>query len=92
MENKDKAKHIIEILRRYTSDAIVRYISANADVARAEMGHALWEKENKDEIGLCRNPYNIEAKKKQTDREQKEKSAREEILEYAITVFLDKIK
>ena len=93
MDNSEKAKHIIDIIRRYASDATVRYINASANMARAEMGHALWEKENKGEIGcFCRDPYNVKWEKEQMDRAQKEKSAREEVLEYAIDIFLDKIE
>lgn len=92
MENYEKAKHIVDIIRRYTEDAVARYIRAEADMARAEAGSELWEKEHKDEVGcFSRDPYNVEMARNLVDSTQKEKLTREEILAYTINVFLDKI-
>lgn len=92
MENAEKAKHIVEIIRRYTEDAVTEYIRAEANMARAEIGSELWEKEHKNEVGcFSQDPYNVEIARDRVDRTQKEKLAREEVLAYAINIFLNKI-
>lgn len=90
MDNKEKAKIIVNIVRIQVENATATYIRAEADLARAEMGSQLWGKEHKDEVGCfsC-DPYNVEAEKERVARALKERRAREEVLAYAIDVFLD---
>jgi hypothetical protein len=67
-------------------------VNAVAEEARCETGHDIWEKENKNELGFSRNPFNKEHAIKQVNRTREEKLAREEVLDYAIEVFLNKIE
>lgn len=93
MEDKEKAKIIVDIIRRQVDGATATYIRTEADLAKAEMGSQLWEKEHKDEMGCFdHNPYNVEVEREQVDRALKERRAKEEVFAYAMDVFLDKIE
>ena len=91
MEKSDKAKIIVEELRRKLERGICDYISARAEQAKAQVGSEFWEEKNSDMMGFGRNPYNTELAAKNVERTLKEKRARQEVLDYAIDVFLSKI-
>ena len=89
MENNVKAKLIVDIIRRFAVSATTEYINAKAEMARTQMGHDLWEKEPRNELGW--SPYKVEIAEKMVELKLKEKIAREKVLAYAIDVFLEKI-
>lgn len=89
MENNVKAKLIVETFKRFTDDAIRQYINAEADLARAKAGSDLWEKDPVNDFGW--NPYDVIQAQKVVEKTREEKYAREEVLAYAIDVFLEKI-
>jgi len=89
MKNKQKAKIIVDVIRMYAVSATREYINAEADLAKTQMGHDIWEKEYTDDLSM--NPYKIEPVKKIVVRKQEERLARKEVLKYAIDVFLEKI-
>jgi hypothetical protein len=91
VEESEKAKAIVSVMRRMVRDASTYHIHAVADLAKAEKGKELWEKDNSEDMGFSRCPYNVDIAQKRVDSTLKEKLAREEVLEYAIDVFLDKI-
>lgn len=89
MNNSTKAKIIVDVIKNYAASATFGYIDAEADLARAQMGHDLWKEENYDSLEL--NPYNTETAQKMVTLKREEKAARDEVLAYAIEVFLNKI-
>ena len=93
MENSEKAKIIISIIKQKVEAASVDYINARAALSSAEMGKSLWEKEEdrQGNIGFSKSPYNVELKEKAVKRTLEEKLAREEVLAYAIDIFLNKL-
>jgi hypothetical protein len=93
MENSDKAKIIVLTVKQKVEIAANDYITAKADLASAEMGDKLWKEEEAKigSIGFSQCPYNVELKRKRVRKAMEEKLAREEVLAYAIEVFLSKI-
>ena len=91
MDNSEKAKLIVKLVKMKLEQGVENYIKARADLAKAQMGHGLWEKENKDNLGFGRNPFQMELAQKRVDHTRKEKDARQELLDYAVEVFLSKI-
>lgn len=93
MENSEKAKHIVTIVRFKFSDGISQYTRAVGDLAQIKAESAAWEKENRDAGGLGWTTMETQLKyaEDQVIKTRTEMAAREEILNYAIDVFLDKI-
>lgn len=89
MKNSTKAKIIVDEIRRSATSATSQYINAEADLVKAQTGFDLWEKSPENDLGW--NPYNVEIEEKTVVRKLEEKAARDEVLAYAIHVFLDKI-
>ncbi len=89
MENSEKAKWIIDVVRRSAAAANCTHINAVGDLAKEQTMHDLWEKENKG--FLDSNPRNITFAAKRVNQTLVEKLARDKVLAYAIDVFLDKI-
>ena len=92
MEDKLKAKIIVDVIKRKVEEAAIKHINAKAEEARVKVGHEFWEKEQGDYIGFSTNPYNIDRAIKSVAEALEEKLARQEVLNYAIDVFLDKIE
>ena len=91
MENSEKAKHIVDLVRMKLDQGIDVYIRARADLASSQTGSELWEKANPASIGFSSNPYNVDLRQRAVDEALKEKLARQELLDYAIEIFLNKI-
>jgi hypothetical protein len=91
MENSDKAKIIVGLLKDKLRQGISDYINARAEQAKAQVGSEFWVEQDGDMMGFSRNPYNTELAAKKVERTLKEKRARQEVLDYAIDVFLNKI-
>lgn len=89
MDNKIKAKIIVDIIRERVASVTTQYIRAVAEQAGVQEGHNLWEKDPNNDLGW--NPYNVDAAEKLVANRLEEKLAREEVLTYAIDVFLEKI-
>lgn len=91
MDNKDKAKIVIDIVRRQVINKAEHYINAKADLAKAAMGKEMWAEQNHDDLGFGRNPYNTDLAQKRVDSTYKEKCAGDEVLKYTIDVFINKM-
>ncbi len=93
MENSEKAKIIIEMIRRDVQSITNHYIDAKASLAKAELGNDLWEKEEDrmGSIGFRSSPYNVELARERVERRFREKEIGESVLAYAIDTFLSKI-
>lgn len=89
MENNVKAKLIVDVIRRFAAAATADYIRARADEASAQTEYNLWKREQENDFGC--HPHDVEIKKEIVARALEEKKAREEVLAYAIDVFLEKI-
>lgn len=92
MENKEKAKIIISLIKYKVDEANRKYISARVNAEGVRLGNELFEESNKNDIGFSRNPYNVEAASKEVTMTLDNLLNIEEILKYAIDVFLDKIE
>ena len=94
MENSEKAKAIVELCRRMVRESTTHFIRAEAELASAEKGHEMWEEEE-NRIGSLgsfqRDPYNVEVCRDRRDDEHIKKEYWQEVLDYAIEVFLGKI-
>ena len=92
MKNSEKAKIVVELVRRKVRASISDYINASADLVKAQTEQKMWEKEEK-ESGMI--PYgrgnNIDILRKRMDKSYEEKEACQEVLDYAIEVFINKI-
>jgi hypothetical protein len=93
MENKDKAAIIIAVVKQKVELATNDYINAKADLAKAELGDQLWKEEEEKQGGLgwSQSPYRVDPARKRVAKTLEEKVARDEVLAYAIEVFLNKI-
>lgn len=94
MENKDKAKIIVDVIFQKYSQSCSDLINARADLAKAEMGDKLY-RENEEKMGgiffSSQSPYNIESSRKRVKKATEEKNAREEVYNYAVATFLEMI-
>lgn len=93
MENSEKAKHIVTIVRFKFSEGMGQYTRAVGNLAQIKAESAAWEKENKETGGLGWNTTETQLKyaEDQVIKTRTEMAAREEILNYATDIFLDKI-
>ena len=95
ISNADKAAIIVGIITRKVERAMSDYIKAKADLAKAETGKELWEK-HEEERGYMASafnqaPYNVDLAWKRVTSTSEERMACQEVLDYAIEVFLSKI-
>ena len=89
MENKDKALAIITVLRSFTATAVNSHINARVSLAAAEMEIKCMEEEYS--VGF-QPGGNLDFKESRVRDASKERLVREQILEYAIDVFINKMK
>jgi hypothetical protein len=93
LSNRKKAHAIVDLIRREVRSQTSHYISAKADLAKAEMGKEMQEREDERQgfIGSSwsQDPYNVDISKKRAASTYKELRDREEVLEYAVNVFID---
>ena len=95
LSNATKAHAIVELIRREVRSQTDKYISAKADLARAETGREMEEKENERQgymrSAWSQDSYNVERHTKLVTSTYSELRDREAVLEYAIKVFIDMI-
>lgn len=93
MSSAGKAAVIIAIIKQKVEVATNDYISASADLARAETGKKLWEENEQQQghMGFSQAPYNVDRARARVTTTLAEKAARQKVLDYAIEVFISKI-
>jgi len=95
LSNATKAHAIVELIRREVRSQTSHYISAKADLAKAETGRQMEESENERQgymrSAWSQDSYNVESHTKRVTKTYTELRDREEVLEYAIKVFIDMI-
>lgn len=91
MKHTEKAKHIIEIIRSFTEVSTTAYIRAVGELAKVKTEAEMIEREEKRNGEFGFRVPSIDIEEKTVAQTLKEKQAREEILVYAIDVFLEQI-
>jgi hypothetical protein len=86
---------IVGLIKRKVKRATSDYINAKADLAKTETGKQLWEKheEERGDIASAFNqaPYDVNRARAQVTTSWAELMVCQEVLDYAIEVFLSKI-
>jgi hypothetical protein len=93
LNDSQKAKEIVRIIRVEVERSNLHYISTFGDLKKEEAEFGMWESQQKENGYVDRSLYSkeVEHKRKIFESANEQKKYREEILNYAVDVFLDKI-
>jgi hypothetical protein len=94
MKDSEKAKFIVDLVKAKVHFATTEHINHSANLASTQKGYELWEKqrEREDVVGAFdHNPYKVEAAREVVKTSLARKMEYEEILDYAIQTFLNKL-
>lgn len=93
MENSNKALAILRLIKIEYQEALREFIKADSDYAATIAAHNVWKEYNPDSgLGMTdSNPYNIDNANKRLIDARDKFHRFEEVYEYAIETFLNKI-